>query len=251
MENNFNKTENGDEINEASVAAYLQTHSDFFTRYPDLLEHMVFPEKKLGENIVDFQHYALSHLQKNIVKERGKFQDLLTSARENVSIQHQVQQAIKCVVRAKNIYELYDIIIDDFLTIFDVDVVRIAIETNIVDGYEVDPFDMGKLGVILLPMGVCNSLCGNHISFLSGDITSEYNEIVEHVFFDSAWLVRSCVMIRLESDVYGREGLLCFGSREQGRYQNGQRVDLLEFLAEIIEERLDSCLKETGIDIIL
>jgi uncharacterized protein YigA (DUF484 family) len=236
------------EVKPQDVALYLRAHPDFFIYYPEILEVLVFPEKKLGQNVLDFQHFALSRLQNNIEKEREKFQELLHSARNNVSVQQQVQQAIKCVVKAKNIDELFTVLIEDFAHIFNVDVVRLAIESDLPELYEQDQSGSASTGVIFLPIGACEELCGQHHSYLSEDISQDFSDIIDTVFSDCLYLVRSCVMLRLQLDAMPHEALLCFGVREVGRYQQGQRVDLLDFLAEIVEERLDVCLKDTGID---
>ena len=239
------------ELTPMRVAQYLRQHPDFFVQHPELMEALVFPEKKLGENVVDFQHFALSQLQENIVKERERFQDLLSSARTNVSVQQQVQQAIKRVVKAPNLDMLLRVLTEDFVTIFDVDVARLAIESDMPELYEEDQSGSASMGVVFLPIGASRELCGSQNSFLSEDITREDSDVIDIVFSDCSWLVRSCVMLRLELDATPREAMLCFGVRDVGRYQQGQRVDLLDFLAQIVEERLDVCLRETGIEAIL
>jgi uncharacterized protein len=240
-----------EELSAVRVACYLRKHPDFFINHPELMELLVFPEKKLGDNVVDFQHYALSQLQENIVKERERFQNLLLSARTNVSVQQQVQQAIKRVVKAPNLEMLMRVLTEDFITIFDVDVARLAIESDMPELYEEDQAGSAAMGIVFLPIGASQALCGNHNSFLSDDITREDSEVIDVIFSDCNWLVRSCVMLRLELDATPAEAMLCFGVRDVGRYHKGQHVDLLDFLAQIVEERLDVCLKETGIEAML
>ncbi len=244
-------------ITPEAVRLFLLAHPDFFLQHTDVIAHLNLPVRDHGteDKILDFQSVAISKLQDTIYSERLKIDHLVVSVRDNASVQAQVHQAILRLVRAKDLEEILQVISQDFVTLFDVDVVRLAMESDVSELYDSNNYhDADYSGIVFVPVGTNQVLFGSNLSYLSADISLEEEfegEAIEHIFTESSWLVRSCVMLRLELNHSSHEALLAFGVRDVGRYHVGQGVELLKFLAQIVEERLDTCLRETGIDPII
>jgi uncharacterized protein YigA (DUF484 family) len=236
-----------------AVRLYLLAHPDFFLQHTDVIAHLNLPTRDHGteDKILDFQSVAISKLQDTIHTERQKIDHLVVSVRDNASVQSQVHQGILRLVRAKNLEEILQVLSQDFVTLFDVDVVRLAMESDVSELYETAYHDPDYSGIVFVPVGTNQVLFGSQLSYISEDISLEdelVGEAIEYIFTESSWLVRSSVMLRLELNHSSHEALLAFGVRDIGRYHKGQGLELLKFLAQIVEERLDACLRDTGID---
>lgn len=237
-------------LTQQMVLDYLQQHPDFLRKHPELLEVLTPPEQQTGDNVVDFQSYALTNLQKEIGSLKDKFNGLLLSARDNMSVQSQVHNAVLGLIKARDLEHLLEVVTMDFVSLFDVDVVRLAMESEMSLFYDASGFgERGYSGVAFIEPGMIDQALG------VGQIIQLVPDVQEHpphgffdIFTDVAGLVASCALLRLKLEKTQRHVMLAFGVREPGRFHPGQGVDLLAFLAEIVEYRLDQCLSENEIE---
>lgn len=250
-----NSSLSSSELSADAVRDYLLKHPDFFLAHGDILEQLQFPVQEHGqEKILDFRSHAISKLQNSITQERKKIEDLVVSVRDNASVQAQAQSAIMSLLRARNLEEILQIIAQDIPALFDADVVRLAMESDAPELYETSLHDVDYSGIIFVPFGTSNVLLGSHTHFASQDISLEdelTGEAVEYIFTESSWLVRSCVILPIHLSHSNHDALLAFGSRNVARFQMNQGVESYRFLTQVLQERLDACLRDTGIEPII
>ena len=84
------------EMTKKLVIEYLQANPQFLAEHPDLFEVLTPPEQQHGRGVIDFQYYAIDNLRRGMKRMKDRFQGLVVSARENLSVQQQVQQAVEC-----------------------------------------------------------------------------------------------------------------------------------------------------------
>ncbi len=244
-------TGTGEQMTEKMVLDYLQRHADFLERHPEILEILVPPEKKMGEKVVDFQHYALDSLQASMKTLKAKFDGLLTSARENQSVQSQVHQAVLKIIRTRDLEHLLEILTMDAVTLFNVDVVRLAMESDLAELYASYYGEQNYSGISFVPTATADQALGSQPVALFADTATDEPYAFDAIFLDCSGLIRSCALLRLELDHLGRSALLAFGVREKGRFHPHQGVELLRFLAQVVEVKLDACLNESEIERLL
>lgn len=239
-------------LTEQMVLDYLQHNPQFLQRHPQLLEVLVPPEQQMGENVLDFQHYALENLQDSMRAMKDKFNGLLVSARDNMSVQHQVQQAVLQLLRARDLEHLLEVLTIDYVRNFDVDAVRLVIESDMAELYESYYSEQNYSGISFVPLQMVDMAMGvGKMSLLIPDTHTSTPYGYEQIFVDCSALIRSCALLRIHLDKIGRDGILAFGVRENDRFQSHQGVELLQFLAEVVEMRLDQCLSEHEIERLL
>ncbi len=236
------------EATEAQVKAYLESHPDFLTQHPDVLEKLLPPDKHTGDNVSDFQHFAIRRLQEEIQRVRSGYDQLVTSARDNSSVQQQVHRAIVGLIRARGLEQLLEVLTIDLVSLFNVDVVRLAMETDIVAMYETYYSEDQYSGIVFVETGLVDDALGDLDALLVADTDKQYIEGFEAIFSECTRLVKSCALLRLRLTHVPKQVILAFGVRHKEHFQPHQAVDLLQFLAVIVQERLDACLLETGID---
>lgn len=228
-------------ISAEQVRDYLKRHPDFLRKNADLIEEISPPERELGEGVIDFQHFMVKNLQKDTKGLKQRYELLVDFCRENMSVQSQVHGAALRLMRASGLEPLLELISTDLLTLFDVDVVRMAMESDV--PVDTSYGDENYSGFVFIPTGTVDATLGeNKNVLLVGDTSEQPIPGLAHIFSDCEGLVASCALLRLDLETVGKQVLLAFGVRHKGRYHAGQGVELLSFLAQVVALQLDAYL---------
>lgn len=235
-------------LDEQQVFAYLSSHPEFLRKHPELLEVLTPPEQKMGRNVLDFQRFAMGSLQQNVQELKDKFNGLLGSARDNMSVQSQVHQAVLQILRARDLEQLLETLTIDLARFFDVDVVRIALESDIAELYEANYGEHSYSGLCFLSLDAVDVALGvGRQSLLISDTHNDPPYGYDQIFAECADLVKSCALLRIYLETVDRVGILAFGVRDTGRFHSHQGVELLHFLSEVVALRLGQCLNANEI----
>jgi hypothetical protein len=237
----------GTEMTKKLVIEYLQSNPQFLAEHPDLFEVLVPPEQQHGRGVIDFQYYAIDNLRRGMRRMKDRFNGLVVSARENMSVQQQVQRATLSTIRARNLEELLEVLTTDIVTWFDVDVVRLALESDLAGLNETYYNEQNYSGICFVPNGTANAvLLGEEVRLIA-DTQGEPPIGFEMLFADCSNLVRSCALVRLELETIGRPAILAFGVRHADRFHPHQGGEMLGFLGEVMSIVLDRCLSQSDL----
>lgn len=223
-------------VTESQVRAYLEAH-------PDFLHSIPAPKRDLGEGVEDFQHYLLKNLQSNSKSLQQRYDLLVDYCRENLSAQAQVHNAVLKLIRARSIEQLLELLTVDMLSVFDLDVVRIAMESDV-------PFDtsygeQNYSGIVFVDPGTVLALFGNQKNvLLFGD--NDINPPIgfEQIFVNCEEQIESCALLRLDSEMVNKQVILAMGVRHKDRFHAGQGMELLHFFAQAVSLQLDKYLDD-------
>ena len=234
----------GAEMTKKLVIEYLRNNPQFLDEHPDLFEVLTPPEQQHGRGVIDFQYYAIDNLRRGMKRMKERFNGLVTSARENLSVQQQVQKAIVATIKARNLEDLLEVLTTDLVRWFDVDVVRLAMESELAGLHEAYYHEDNYSGICFVPNGTGNAaLMGERVRLIT-DTQGEPPIGFEMIFAECSSLVRSCALVQLELPTIGRPAILAFGVRHPDRFHPHQGGDLLEFLGEVMSTVLDRCLAD-------
>lgn len=239
----------GAEMTKKMVIEFLRSHPTFLAEHPELFEVLTPPEQKHGRGVIDFQYYAIDNLRKTARKMKDRFNGLVTSARDNMSVQQQVQKAILSLIGTRNLEELLEVLTTDLVTWFNVDVVRLAIESDMAGIYDTYYHEENYSGICFVPNGTANAaMLGEEVRLIP-DTQGEPPIGFEMIFADCSNLVRSCALVKLELPSVGRPAILAFGVRTTDQFHPHQGGELLAFLGEVMSKMLDRCLTESDFSI--
>lgn len=234
-------------VTEESIVRYLAEHPDFLTRYPELLEHLVPPARESSEKIADFQQFAIKNLQQRVKKVESHFVNAITYARDNLSAQAQVHEAVLTLMRARSLETLLETLTQELLSIFDVDVIRLGLESDIADLYESYHPEQHYSGLIFIGAGAAEVFFGEKDVLLFADTQTDGGFLFDELFHNCQRLALSVALLRLRLPTLQRDAVIGFGVRVAGRYDATQATDLLGFLGKVMAEKLDICLYENGV----
>lgn len=230
------------DVTREQVIQHLMAHPGFLDENPELLTFLTPPTYQSEEGgVVNMTRFMVDRLRKEVEKVQRQFGELVFSARDNLSAQAQVHEAVIQLLRSATIEDLLSITCVDLQAVFDVDVVQLCLETDI-GPREYLPEEHALSGMTFLKPGMVDAILGKNESIILG----ASGAAISQIFGDAAGLVGSYALVRLHLDHPHRNGLLAFGVRNPERFHSGQATDLLEFLGAIMELCLDRCLQKTG-----
>jgi uncharacterized protein YigA (DUF484 family) len=213
------------EIGARDVVAYLRRHPDFLERCPDALRLLRPPAREAGAGVVDFQHFMLERLRRDVTRLQREQKALISTSRNNLASQCRVHKAVLAMMRAASFEQLLQIVTTDLAVLIDVDVVTIGVESA------GSPTTRRPLhGIHLLKAGTVDGLLGP-----DRDVLMETGIRGDPALFGAAaGLVRSQVLLRLSFGRAGPAGLVCIGTRKPDTFHPGLGSELLGFLARAL-----------------
>lgn len=230
------------------VRTYLKKHPDFLNNNLDVMADVTPPERKLENGIVDFQHYLVKNLQKGSQAIQSRYDVLVEFCRDNMAVQHQVHQAVLRLIRARSLEQLLEAVTIDLVQLFDVDVVRLAMESEAAKLYEMNYGEQDFSGIVFVDPHTVDAAIGRKKNVkLVDDCNTGAPAGFDQIFADCADLIESCALLRLELPQIKRNVILAFGVRHKDRFHPGQGIELLNFLAQIVAHQLDIYLHELTI----
>jgi len=213
------------EITAQDIIAYLRQHPDFLDSHPEALRLLRAPSREIGGDVVDFQHFQIERLRRDLARIGTEHRTLIAASRGNLASQGRVHKAVIAILAAPSFEQLLQTVTTDLAVLLDVDVVTIAVESTAAPA--------GRLslqGIHLLKDGTVDALLGAERTALL-----RANAAGEAVLFGSAvGLVRSQALLRLTFGRGAPIGLLCLGTRQPGRFRPGLGTEGLCFLARAL-----------------
>jgi uncharacterized protein len=214
------------EIAARDVIAYLRRHPDFLDRHPEALQLVRAPTRDNGDDVLDFQHFMLERLRRDVVRLEDERRSLISTSRGNLASQCRVHKAVVTMLRAASFEHLLQIVTTDLAVLLDVDVVTLGIESTAAR--------MTRLpvsGIHLLRSGTVDALLGpGRDALLCNDVQGD-----AALFGAAASLVRSQALLRFSISRSGPVGLMCIGTRKADTFHPGLGTELLSFLARALE----------------
>ena len=242
-------TKTAEKISEDDVREFLKRHPDFLKKNLDAVAgELSPPERNLGNGIIDFQHYMVKSLQQDSKAMRSKYDLLVDFCRDNMSVQAQVHSAALKLIQARNLEQLLEVVTQDLVTLFDVDVVRLAMESELAGKQDTFWNEENYSGIVYIDPGLVDITLGKKkAALLVSDCEAAPPAGFEQIFTECEGIVQSCALLRLKLDLVERHVILAFGVRYKDRFHAGQGIELLNFLAQIVAHQLDLYLHDLTI----
>ncbi len=215
-------------LSDCQVIAFLRRHRDFFAKHPEILDVLTPPSRVNGDGVVDMQTFIIERLRGEMNRLKEQQNALVASSRSSRSHQGQMHAAVITMLGATTFEHLIEVVTVDFLRALHVDVVALCVENRAGMG------PCAHTGVHCLKPGTINAVMGR-----DRDIVLNAEAVAdERVFGAGAGLVRSEALVRLRLGRRGPCCLLALGSRQPGKFCDGQATELFAFLARALEHCL-------------
>ena len=234
------------DVTAEQVRDYLRRNPDFLRKNLDIVADEAVPERDLGDGVLDFQNFMVKNLQKDTKALKSRYDVLVDFCRENMSVQAQVHRAALRLIRTRSLEQLLEAITQDLVSLFDVDVVRLAMESD--TRFDTSYGEQHYSGIVFIDPGMVDAALGaNKNVLLVDDCEKAPTPGLDQIFADCEDMIASCALLRLDVETVGKNVLLAFGVRYKERFHSGQGIELLNFLAQIVAYQFDTYLGEMAI----
>jgi uncharacterized protein YigA (DUF484 family) len=213
-------------VSASQVASFLRCNPNFFADHPGVLDALELPERTQGDGIVDLRQFMVQRLREEIDGLTDARDDLLATGRNNLHAQARIHKAIVSLLDARSFEQFVEIITTDLAAILDLDMVVISVEHSSED------HPPGRTrGVNQILRGMIAQMMGP-----GGEIIlRDHIEGEPEIYGAGAGLIRSDALIRLAISPRAPQALLALGSRQPDHFHQGQGIELLNFLARVLE----------------
>jgi hypothetical protein len=208
------------------IAQWFRENPDFPSQHPELLGELAAPGRKLGRGVTDLQQAMIEKLRGDLELARQRQNELVETGRANLASQARIHECAQAMLAATSLEHLVQTVTTDFAVLLDVDVVTLCIEA---DGS--DPLVPHIRGLQVIPAGTVATVLGDGRPVLLRSHVQGEAEI----YGGGAPLVASDALARITVMPTTPPGLIAFGSRQPGKFQAGQAVELFAFLARSLE----------------
>ena len=209
------------------VKAYLRLHPELLANDADLLSSLVPPSQSTGRNVLDMQQFMIGRLQNQVKVLRDIQSDLIEATSLNSIAREQVHAAALKLLDARSFEHLIEYITSPnaLARMLGIRAATVCIETaHGVSG-------IGIRGVrVLEPGGVDRILGMGENCRLSAHVRGSrglYGHLADEVHSEA--------LVRLDVSPGSPPGLLALGGFEPEQFHPDQAVDLLEFLAHVVQ----------------
>lgn len=217
------------DLSAEDVLDWLRQNPEFIATYPELLADVATPERDLGGGVADLQQAMIRRLRADLDLARQRQRELIAAGRANLTSQSRVHECLLAMLAARSFEELIQTVTTDFAVLLDLDVVTLCIEAD--HSGLPPPYTRG---VQIVPAGTVSRLLGDTRAVLLRSAVEGEPEI----YGGGAPLVASDALARVTVSPSTPPGLIAFGSREPGKFQPGQAVELLSVLAQSLERTI-------------
>ena len=217
-------------MTDEDVLAFLKANPKFLQKNPDALDYLVPPKDKSGgKGVVDFNHYMLEKLKADKQMVLNTTRDIIEVSRENMNNLARIHSAVLKLLEAASFDDFIQTLSTDVAVTLDCDAVSLVIETE----EDVLPQHTETRLVRVVPKGTVESWMGNNAARIQSNIRG-----AEAVFGESAGLVQSQALIRIDQTIKIPPAIIAFGSRDPEMFTDGQGTELIAFLCQCVERIL-------------
>lgn len=213
------------DITAEDVLHFLRTTPKFLQDYPQACDYLTPPKATSGRKVTDFQAYLIERLKADKRDVMETTQELVETARSNMSNQARIHRAVLRILEAESFEEFIQVITTDLPSLLNVDITALIVEA---EGSKIP--HISTTGVKVVPEGTLNRWMEGRNVQLHANITGH-----EAIYGAGATLVRSQALVRVDISGHTPPTLIAFGSRDPGMFDAGQATDLVNFLARVIE----------------
>lgn len=207
------------------VADYLREHPDFLNDFPDLLNILKPPSRKMGEGVSDLQQSMITRLRDQVERTEDLAHVMIANSRENLASTTQIHECVLRLMAAESFEGLIEVINRDLAEVLELDFVAICIEN---DDRSMPPID----GIRQIPPTLIDHLIPDQAMIVLRDHTMPD----PNVYVEAFELVQSEALVRLEISPEVPSALLAFGSKDPERFDPSQATELLLFMSQALSE---------------
>lgn len=200
-----------------------------------VMRALIGAEAQGARNVVDLRDRLVERMEDRLKKLVRANRSVIAAAYENVATTNQVHRAVLALIEPETLSEFLRRLTHEVPLMMAVEEARLCIEADVDEARPAEEFGDNLNGrVVVLPEGTVDQYLS--IGGSSGPVVLRPCPEEAEIVFGHISAARSEAVMRLNLGV--SPGLLAFGAADPERFGSDQGVDLLSFVAGVVERRL-------------
>ena len=205
------------------IIQFLKKNKDIFVKYPELIDYLNFPPQiKKVDKVVDLNAYRSIKIKKDYDQLKQQMSEILQAGMSHLVSQKRILKTSLKILNTKNLTKLIDVIVGDLGTLLDCDYINCFFTSNKIQHKNVNQID--------------NKLATNFFKDKPQTYLNQSPKGLPIFFPNKSKLIKSYILLKIiyDSDRF----YLAMGSKNPSKFTKDQKVDLIEYLIQIIQIKL-------------
>ena len=220
----MNKKDDENSINEI-VVKHLKKNKNFFIKYPSLIKGLKFPSKnKSSDKVIDLDAYRFKKISQENIDLQNQITDILLAGKSHITAQKRVLKSTLRILKSKTLSKLINTIVNDLRDILDCDIVNCFTSNSTLNLENLNQIDSKILQ-----------------SYFKNKTQTNLNQNPKGIlifFPNKRNIIKSYLLLKV---LLGENYLVvAMGSKSENKFTPSMQVDLVEFLIQIIEIKLEN-----------
>ena len=208
---------------EELVQNFLKKNKNFFIKHPELLKELQFPLKEEGsDKVIDLQVYRYKKINQENIDLQNQMTQILLAGKSHMQSQKRILKSSLKILNSKSLAKVFSVILSDFKTLLGCEYINCFSTNNNIDINEVQKIDSRVAK-----------------SYFRDKAMTNLNQNPKGVllFFPNKSLqIKSYILLKInfQEDIF----IVAMGSKDINKFKPDQKVDLIEYLIKIIENKI-------------
>ena len=217
------KMKNDNDSTKELVIKYIKKNKNFFLNYPELLDKLNLPlQNKESNKIIDLNIYRSKKIINDYEKLKKQMSEILKAGSSHLVSQKRILKTSLKILNTKSLKKLIDLIVNDLGILLACDIINCFFTSNKIKHTGISQIDH-KLAT----------------SFFRDTPQTYLNQNPKGIplfFPNKSKIIKSYILLKI---VYGSDRfILAMGSKNVNKFTKDQKVDLIEYLIQIIQIKL-------------
>ena len=208
---------------EEIVVKYLKKNTNFFLKFPELLEKLNFNGQINKSNkIVDLNLYRTKKIKKDYDQLKRQLSEILKAGSSHLVSQKRVLKTSLKVLNTKSLKKLFDVIVNDLGPLLDCDIINCFFTGNKIKYDGINQID--------------NKIATSYFKDKPQTNLNQNPKGIPLFFPNKSKIVKSYILLKIV--YYNDRFIVAMGSKNIDKFTKDQQVDLVEYLIQIIQIQL-------------
>ena len=212
---------------EEVVINFLKKNKNFFLKYPELAKELNFTLKNNGSNkIINLDAYRYKKISQENIDLQNQMTEILLAGKSHITTQKRILKSSLKVLNSKSIDKVISVILSDFKSLLDCEVINCFSTHNLETIHEVPKIDTRIVKSYFKEKTIAN--------------LNQNPKGILLYFPNKSKIIKSYILLKI--NIGENLLIIAMGSKDINQFSIDQKVDLVEYLIKIIEIKLSSFL---------
>ena len=208
---------------EKTIIQYLKKNTNILFDNPELINILNFPtDIRKSKKIIDLNAYRTKKLNSDNIKLKKQISAVLKAGSSHIASQKKILKTSLKILNTKSLSKLIDVIINELGELLGCDLVNCFFTSNKIKHKNINQID--------------NKLATNYFKDKPQTNLNQNPNGIPIFFPNKTRIIKSYILLKI---IYGSDRfIVAMGSQNEKKFTKDQRVDLIEYLIQIIQIKL-------------